>query len=62
MARFADKIVVMTEKENFPPYLINSSKVVTWDIKDADGKDYNFHINMRDQIDFLVKELVGEIG
>jgi protein-tyrosine-phosphatase len=62
MAKFADRIIVMTERENLPSYLLNSNKVVSWDIKDGDGKDYTFHIDMRDQIDSLVKELVGEIG
>lgn len=62
MAGFADKIIIMTEKGNLPSYLVNSNKIISWDIKDADGKDYAFHINMRDQIDSLVKKLVGEIG
>ena len=62
MAQHADKIVVMTEKENLPPNLLDSNKVIVWDIKDGDGKDYAFHINMRDQIEVLVKKLVAEIG
>jgi arsenate reductase (thioredoxin) len=62
MAQFADTIIVMTEQENLPSYLLNSNKVISWDIKDAGGKDYAFHINMRDQIDLLVKELVDRIG
>ncbi len=62
MAKFADKIIVMIEKENLPSYLLNSNKVIFWDIKDGDGKDYAFHINMRNQIDVLAKELVDKIG
>ncbi len=62
MVNFADKIIVMTEKENCPAYLYTSPKVETWDIKDGNGKDYVFHVDMRDQIEKHVKKLVEQIG
>lgn len=58
----ADKIFVMTEKEDLPVCLQNSNKVNFWVIEDRAGKDYKSHIEMRNQIDKLVKQLVNEIG
>ena len=62
LADSADKIIFLTDKKDLPKYLINSKKVTYWKIEDGDGKDYEFHINMRNQIDKLVKELVSQIG
>ncbi len=52
-----DKIVIM-EKENWPNYLNNNSKVEYWDIEDAGAKDLDFHRKVRDQIIIKVKELI----
>lgn len=60
-AKEADKIIVMTEKENLPSY-VDMSKVVFWDIEDAKDKSLEFHCQIRDQIKSLVEKLVKEIG
>ncbi len=62
MVTFANKVIVITDKKALPHYLIDSSNVIYWDIKDGDGKGYDFHIDMRNQIEKLVYELVKEIG
>lgn len=62
MVKEADKIIVMTEKENWPEYLRNSPKVIIWQVEDAKGMSYEFHCRIRDQIKKLVEELVKEIG
>ena len=61
IAKEADKIVVMTEKENLPSY-IDMSKVVFWEIDDAKDKSLEFHHQIRDQIKKFVEQLVKDIG
>jgi protein-tyrosine-phosphatase len=61
MAKEADKIVVMTEKENLPGY-VDMKKVVFWNIEDAKDKSLEFHRQIRDEIKRLVEKLVKEIG
>jgi len=61
MVKEADKIIVMTEKENLQDY-IDMSKVVFWKIDDAKNKSLEFHRQIRDQIKRLVEKLVKEIG
>lgn len=56
-----DKIVVITEKENCPDYLLKSKKSVFWKVEDGKGKDYAFTCKMRDQVKALVGKLVKEI-
>ncbi len=51
----ADKIIVMDDKENLPDYLLNSGKVIFWDIEDAAGTDLEFHRKIRDQVKDLVE-------
>ncbi len=60
MVNNADKIIVMTEKENLPDY-IDMSKVVFWEIDDAKDKSLEFHLKIRDQIKKLVEKLVIEL-
>lgn len=60
MVKKADKIIVMTEKENLPDY-VDLSKVVFWEIDDAKNESLEFHRQIRDQIKSLVKKLVNEI-
>ena len=62
LVQFADKIIVMTERADLPDYVANSDKTIFWKIEDAKGKDYEFHTNMREQIDKMVKVLIDEIG
>ena len=56
--QFTDKIIVITDKNSLPSYLISSTKVEYWDVQDAEGKDYKFHIELREKIDILVIELL----
>jgi len=53
----ADKIIVMDKKENLPDYLINSGKMIFWDVEDAAGTDLEFHQKIRDQIKTLVDSI-----
>ena len=62
IAREADKIIVMNEKEDLPPYLSDSPKLIFWDVEDAKGTPYEFHVRIRDQIKGLVETLVRETG
>ena len=62
MAEKADKIVMITEKENLPDYVKKSSKTIHWDVPDAKDKSYEFHCMVRDQIKVLVEKLVKGIG
>ena len=58
----SDKIIVLNEKEDLPPYLSDSPKLIFWDVEDAKGTSYDFHVKIRDQIKGFVEELVREIG
>ena len=60
MVKNADKIIVMTKKENLPDF-VDMSKVVFWEIDDAKDKPLEFHRLIRDQIKSLVEKLVKEI-
>jgi protein-tyrosine-phosphatase len=54
----ANKVVVISKHTDLPDYLKKSDKVIYWKIEDPDGKDYEFHKAMRDQIDQLVRNLI----
>lgn len=62
IVKSVDRIVVLTKKEDLPDYLINSNKVTFWKIEDGKGKGYDFHINMRNQIEKLINKLVHDVG
>lgn len=57
MANDAEKIFVITEPKNWPKFLVDNSKVEYWDIKDAKGMDYKFHIKTRDEIKRKIMEI-----
>jgi len=61
MVKEADKIIVLTAKEDMPTYT-DFSKVVLWDVEDAKGMPYEFHCRIRDYIKSLVERLVKETG
>ena len=54
----ADLVVVLNDNDDLPDYARNSNKVVLWKIEDPDGRDYQYHVTMRDQIDTRVKDLL----
>lgn len=61
MVEFADRIIVMTEKQDLPDFLSGSPKVTFWDIEDGHDKDFEFHLLLRAQIERHVKDLVQEL-
>lgn len=51
MVEDADKVVVIMEKvEAMPDYLLNSPKLIRWDIPDPKGKDLEFTRNIKNEI------------
>ena len=58
----ADKVVVITSKESWPKYLMESEKVTFWDIPNAVGMTPEATRVVYDQVKQRVKDLVDEIG
>ena len=57
----ADKVVViMEDQEELPEYLINSPKVVRWNVPDPKGKDLETTRQIKDHIRKLVENWVQE--
>ena len=62
MIKWADKVVVAGEKENWPDYLIEAKeKVVYWDIEDPVNMGLEGHREIRDRIKIKIVELVKDI-
>lgn len=61
MSEKADKIIVMTEKENLPEY-VNMKKVVLWNVQNPKDKPLDFHRKTRNQIKRLVEKLIKSVG
>ena len=61
MVKEADKVIIITSKEDCPAYLRNSDKAVFWDIPDAKDQDYEFHCKVRDGIRERVKVLIKNL-
>jgi protein-tyrosine-phosphatase len=57
----SDVVVVMAEKETWPEYLVNSGKVIYWEIIDPKAKGINETRQIRDQIAEWVEKLIAEI-
>lgn len=57
-----DKIIMITDKNDWPDYIKNNKKVEFWNIGDGKGADYETHVKIRDEIKKRVKELVEKIG
>lgn len=57
MVNSADRIIIMTSKENLPSFILESKKLEFWDVKDPKGTDLEMHCKTRDQIKDLIKEL-----
>ncbi len=59
MVEEADKIVAIIEdSEMLPEYLLNSPKLVRWNIPDPKGKDLEFTRNVKDKIKDLLDTLI----
>ena len=58
----AEKVVVMEEdRELWPESLLNSNKVVFWDIPDIRGEGLDFHNKVRDKIKEKILELINQL-
>jgi protein-tyrosine-phosphatase len=62
MIESADVAIVITEKERWPQYLKEGSKVMFWDIPDPSGQTDAFANDVYKQVQQRVKQLVAEIG
>ena len=58
MVDWADKVIVITERESWPDYLLTSPKSIYWDITDPKGTDYNTHVRIREEVKNRVKGLI----
>ncbi len=58
----ADRVVVITSKESWPKYLLESKKIIFWDIPNAVGMTPEAARVVYDQVKEHVKELVDGIG
>lgn len=61
MVNESDVVVVMAEKETWPEYLVNSNKVIYWEIIDPKAKGIDETRQIRDQIIELTEGLLAEI-
>lgn len=51
MVNEADKVIaIMVDEEVLPDYLLNSPKLMRWDIPDPKGKDLEFTRNVKNEI------------
>jgi len=53
-----DKVIVLLSPQECPDYLIKNPKTEIWDIEDAAGTGYDFHVKTRDQIKSRIKKLI----
>ncbi len=60
LADWADKIVVMAERETVPEYLLKSPKAVFWKIADPKGTALEAHRNILNHIDGLVRKFIED--
>jgi len=58
MVNWADKIIIMTSKENVPDFVLESNKVEFWEIKDPKGTDLPSHSKTREEIKKKIEELL----
>lgn len=62
MVNDSDKIIAIIEDEEaLPDYLLNSSKLVRWNVPDPKGKDIEFTRNVKNQIKILIEDLISQI-
>jgi arsenate-mycothiol transferase len=57
----ADKVIVMDETKNIPDYLLNSPKLIRWDIPNGADASPEFLRQIRDQIKSLVEEFTKNL-
>lgn len=62
MVEEADRVIVMTERDSLPDYLLGNKKVDNWDIRDTLRQPYEVTREVTVQIHRSVRALVDEIG
>ena len=55
----ADRVIVMVPSENIPEYVKSDSKTFFWDIPDPFNQSFEFMRQVRNQIQYLVKNLIS---
>lgn len=55
IVKSADKIIVMVSRHDVPSYLVNSRKVIFWDIEDPCDRSYDFHKYTKNKIKELIE-------
>ncbi len=58
----ADRVIVITEKGDWPDYLLEGGKVEFWDIGEPLGRDDAFVLEVYAQVRQRVEQLVKDIG
>jgi protein-tyrosine-phosphatase len=58
MVNKADKVIVLSKRNDLPDYLIDSNKVIYWNIDEPKSPGYNFLVPIRNLIDRHVKDLI----
>lgn len=61
MLKKFDKIIVIVKPEECPEWLLKNKKTIFWDVEDAAGTDYAFHVKTKDAIKKRVINLLNEI-
>ena len=56
----ADRIFVMCPKERCFKFLLDSNKIIFWDIDDPDGTSIENHRRVRDEIKEKVRQLIRD--
>ena len=62
MVEEADRVIVMTERDSLPDYLLGNKKVDYWNIRDTLRQPYDVTLEVTIQIRRRVEALVEEIG
>ena len=62
MVENSDRVVVITSKDSWPEYLVESEKIIFWDIPNAVGMTPEAAQVVYDQVKKNVKALVDRIG
>ncbi|HEX9880112.1 MAG TPA: hypothetical protein VGB25_07970 [Candidatus Binatia bacterium] len=62
MVEEADRVIVITAKDSWPEYLLNSPKVIFWDIPNAVGMQPGAAAEVYDRVTQRVETLVRDIG
>ena len=58
MINWADKIIILTDKEDVPNFVLESKKLEFWDVKDPKGTDLAFHCRTKEQIKELIEDML----